>query len=150
VAVASAVTPSGGRAAGRLGLGMLCLAASMPDGFDALDTNWRVAQEIAAEHGRQMDPSVLRLVRADAHRREPRSGARQCPLRLLKWLDYFNKIIPARYADLAGHDPIDRLVETGRIVCGTPDDAIAQRDRAAEAMFAKHAAERAAKSRAAD
>ena len=216
VAVASAVTPSGGRAAGRLGLGMLCLAASMPDGFDALDTNWRVAQEIAAEHGRRMDPSVLRLV-GQMHIAETREQARaNTSFGFLKWLDYFNEIIPARYADLAGHDPIDRLVETGRIVCGTPDDAIAQiekfyekqgefgcflqaahnwadfeatkksyelyaryvvphfrrpnvnraaslawtfentedfnarRDRAAEAMFAKHAAERAAKSRAAE
>ena len=43
----------------------------------------------------------------------------------LKWLDYFNKIIPACYADRAGHDPIYRLVGTGRIVCGTRDDAIA-------------------------
>ena len=33
-----------GDAVGRLGLGMSCLAASMPAGFDALDTNWHVAQ----------------------------------------------------------------------------------------------------------
>ena len=81
-----------------------------------LDTNWRVAREIAAEHGRRMDPSVPRLV-GQIHIAESREPARaNTSFGFLKWLDYFNKIIPARYADLAGHDPIDRLVETGRIV----------------------------------
>ncbi|HRI19279.1 MAG TPA: LLM class flavin-dependent oxidoreductase, partial [Burkholderiaceae bacterium] len=43
VAVASAVTPSGGRLAGRYDLGMLCVAAAVTTGFDALTTNWRTA-----------------------------------------------------------------------------------------------------------
>ena len=62
VCVASAVTPSGGRLAGKYDLGMLCVAAANPAGFDALDTNWAVANEIAAEHGRTMDRSRLRIV----------------------------------------------------------------------------------------
>src|SRR5690348_3759060 len=62
VCVASAVTPSGGRLAGRYDLGMLCVAAGENAGFDALDVNWRVANEVAAEHGRTMDPGRLRLV----------------------------------------------------------------------------------------
>ena len=33
-----------------------------PVGFDALDTNWQIACDIAAEHGRTMDPARLRLV----------------------------------------------------------------------------------------
>jgi limonene 1,2-monooxygenase len=37
VAVASAVTPSGGRLAGRYGLGMLCVAADRGSGFNALE-----------------------------------------------------------------------------------------------------------------
>src|SRR6516165_4634849 len=51
VAVASTITPSGGRAAGRYALGMLCVAATQPDGFDVLAVNWQTACEIAAEHG---------------------------------------------------------------------------------------------------
>ena len=62
VCVASTVTPSGGRAAGKYDLGMLCVAATQADGFNALDVNWQVAKEIAAEHGRAMDPARLRLV----------------------------------------------------------------------------------------
>jgi hypothetical protein len=49
VAVASAVTPSGGRLAGRYDLGMLCVAASDARGHDALDANWRITNEIAAQ-----------------------------------------------------------------------------------------------------
>ncbi len=43
VCVASTVTPSGGRAAGTHDLGMLCVAATQPDGFDALAVNWNTA-----------------------------------------------------------------------------------------------------------
>jgi limonene 1,2-monooxygenase len=39
LAVASAITPSGGKLAGKHGLGMLCVAASNPAGYDVLDTN---------------------------------------------------------------------------------------------------------------
>ena len=62
VCVASAVTPSGGRLAGKYDLGMLCVAAGESAGFSALDTNWAVANEIAAENGRTMDRRRLRIV----------------------------------------------------------------------------------------
>src|SRR6202451_3020973 len=51
VCVASAVTPSGGRLAGQTDLGMLCVAAGENAGFNALDVNLGIANEIAAEHG---------------------------------------------------------------------------------------------------
>jgi limonene 1,2-monooxygenase len=40
VAIASAITPTGGTLAGRHGLGLLCVAASSPAGYDVLDVNW--------------------------------------------------------------------------------------------------------------
>ena len=129
VAVASLVTPSGGRAAGKYGLGMLCVAATVEGAFDVLATNWKVAQEIAAEHGRTMDPAVLRLV-GPMHIAETREQARaNVRYGLQKYLDYYQAINPARFSDLEGRDPVDVLIETGRAVIGTPDDAIAQIDR---------------------
>jgi limonene 1,2-monooxygenase len=62
IAVASAITPSGGMLAGRHGLGMLCVAATETQGFNVLGENWTIANQIAAEHGRTMDPRRLRLV----------------------------------------------------------------------------------------
>ena len=82
VAVVSAVTPSGGRLAGKYGLSMICVAATNPFGYDALAANWQIANDIAAEQGRTMDPARLRLV-GPMHIAETRAKAyRELPLRL--------------------------------------------------------------------
>jgi limonene 1,2-monooxygenase len=129
VCVASTVTPSGGRAAGRYDLGMLCVAATQPDGFDTLAVNWKTAQEIAAEHGRKMDPARLRLV-GPMHIAETREKARKnAAFGFYKWFDYFQRINPARFAALPKGDPLDILIAAGGIVVGTPEDAIRQIDR---------------------
>ena len=129
VCVASTVTPSGGRAAGKYDLGMLCVAATQADGFNALDVNWRVANEIAAEHGRRMDPARLRLV-GPMHIAETREEAmRNARFGFHKWFDYFQRINPARFAGLPPGDPLEVLVGAGSIAVGTPDDAIAMIDR---------------------
>jgi limonene 1,2-monooxygenase len=128
VCVASSVTPSGGRAAGHYDLGMLCVAATIQKGFDALDLNWRVANEVAAEHGRKMDPSRLRLV-GPVHIAATREQARKnVQYGLYKWAEYFSKINPmAAGDDLSGDgDLADKLVASGRAVIGTPDDAYDQ------------------------
>jgi len=136
MAVASTVTPSGGRAAGKYGLSMLCVAATQADGFDVLGTNWRVANEIAAEHGRTMDPSVLRLV-GPMHIAETREEAREnAKFGFYKWFDYFQRINPARFANLPKGDPLDLLIAGGGIVVGTPEDAIKQIER----LYAKQGA----------
>jgi limonene 1,2-monooxygenase len=129
VCVASTVTPSGGRAAGRYDLGMLCVAATQADGFNALDVNWQAAKEIAAEHGRTMDPARLRLVGA-MHVAPSREEARKnASFGFYKWFDYFQRINPARFANLPPGDPLDILVAAGAIVVGTPEDAIKQIER---------------------
>jgi limonene 1,2-monooxygenase len=131
VAVASSVTPSGGTAAGKYGLGMLCVAATVAGGYDALDVNWRVANETAVKRGATMDPSRLRLV-GPVHIAETREKARDnVRFGLSKWADYFSKISPlAQTRDFAGEgELVDRLVRSGRAVVGTPDDAIAQIER---------------------
>jgi limonene 1,2-monooxygenase len=126
VAVASAITPSGGMLAGRLGLGMLCVAATETAGFDVLGENWKVANAIAAEHGRTMDPRRLRLV-APMHLAETREQARADVARgLARWCEYFDRVAPKGMGGLVGRgDPADLLVNAGRAAIGTPEDAIA-------------------------
>jgi len=130
IAVASTVTPSGGRAAGRYGLGMLCVASTQPDGFDALGVNWRVACDFAAERGAEMDRSELRLV-APIHVAATRDEARRnVKFGLEKWAAYFNRISPAGFGNPApSGDLVDGLVDSGRAVIGTPDDAVALLER---------------------
>ncbi|HUA36385.1 MAG TPA: LLM class flavin-dependent oxidoreductase [Candidatus Binataceae bacterium] len=123
-AVASTFTPSGGKLAGRYNVGMLCVAASQQAGYDVLGTNWQIATEVAREHGREMDRSVLRLV-APMHIAETREQAmRDVKFGLTKWIDYFSAINPtATGDDLGAKDPAEAMVESGRAVIGTPDDA---------------------------
>jgi limonene 1,2-monooxygenase len=125
VAVASAITPSGGMLAGRLGLGMLCVAATESQGFDVLRENWRVANEVAAEHGRTMDPRQLRLV-APIYVAETREKARADVARgLARWCEYFDRVAPKGMGGLLDHgDPVDLLINSGRAVIGTPQDAV--------------------------
>ena len=126
VAVASAITPSGGMLAGRLGLGMLCVAATETAGFDVLGENWKVAKEVAAEHGRTMDPRRLRLV-APMHIAETREQARADVARgLARWCEYFDRVAPKGMGGLLDRgDPVDLLINAGRAAIGTPEDAIA-------------------------
>jgi len=130
IAVASAVSPSGGRAAGKYGLGMLCVAATNAGGgFDALSVNWQIAGEVAAENGIEMDRSRLRLV-GPVHIAETREQARaNVQWGLHKWREYFQRINPLSPGGAGGKDPIDEMIESGQAVIGTPDDAIAQIQR---------------------
>jgi len=125
IAVASSVTPSGGKLAGRHGFGMLCVAATQEGGYDALGINWQVANETAAEHGRTMDPEKLRLV-GPVHIAETREEAMQnIKFGFEKWSDYFAGIT----GNIAGRQQggsVEDAIKAGVIVVGTPDDAIAQ------------------------
>lgn len=126
ICVASAVSPSGGRAAGKYGLGMLCVAATNADGFDALSTNWQIACEIAAENGQVMDRGKLRLV-GPVHIAESREQARKnVEWGLHKWREYFANLNPLAPPLPEGMDPVDAMIASGQAVIGTPDDAIEQ------------------------
>lgn len=126
IAVASSVTPSGGKLAGRYGFGMLCVAATQTGGYDALGINWKVANDTAKEHGRVMDPERLRLV-GPVHIAPTREQAfKNVEFGFKNWLDYFQKINPGGALQQVGGDPIPHLIKEGVIVVGTPVDAIAQ------------------------
>jgi len=122
-AVVSAVTPSGGRLAGKYDLSMICVAATNPFGYDALASNWQIACDIAAEHGRQMDPARLRLV-GPMHLAETRENAfANARFGFEKYLNYLNNN-QRRFIVPAGADPLEWFVENNYGVVGTPADAI--------------------------
>jgi limonene 1,2-monooxygenase len=132
VAITSAVTPSGGRLAGKYGLGMLCVAAGEGAGFDALATNWEVANQVAAADGRTMDRAGLRCV-VNMHLAETREQAiENIRFGCHEFIDYFNNNQP-RFHVPPGQDTVDWVVENKIAVIGTPDDAIAR----IEALYAK-------------
>ncbi len=113
------MTPSGGRLAGRYDLGMLCVAAGERAGFDALDTNWKVAGEIAAENGREMDRSRLRCV-LNMHLADSREQAiADIRYGCEEFIRYFNNNQP-RFDVPEGADYVEWVIEHHVAVVGNP------------------------------
>ncbi|MDB5579675.1 MAG: luciferase-like protein [Bradyrhizobium sp.] len=128
ISVASAMTPSGGRLAGKYGLGLLCVAAASSQGYDTLAANWAIANEIAAENGHVMDTQQLRLV-APVHIAETREMARaEVREGIKRYVDYMNNNAP-RFIFPEGTDLVQWWIDEKLGVIGTPDDAIAYIER---------------------
>ena len=62
IALAAVASPTGPRLAGRYGLGLISIGATLSaDGFDALAHHWNVMEERAAAHDETVDRSQWRL-----------------------------------------------------------------------------------------
>ncbi|MBV9420355.1 MAG: LLM class flavin-dependent oxidoreductase, partial [Alphaproteobacteria bacterium] len=82
--------------------------------------------EDAAENGKTMDPARLRLV-GPVHIAETRAEAyKNVEFGLRKWQDYFGGISGVAGRQGTENQTIEQLAQSGQIVVGTPDDAIAQ------------------------
>ena len=129
IAVASQVSPTGATAAGRHGLSMLSIGATSAGGFNALASNWAIAEEKAREHGQTIDRRNWRLV-GPMHIAETREQARaDCAHGLEQWIYYFREVAALPLVADGEGDMIDQLVASGMAVIGTPEDAIAQIER---------------------
>jgi limonene 1,2-monooxygenase len=127
IAVASQVSPTGARAAGRHGVGLLSLGATSTGGFNALSSNWAIAEEMAAEHGNRLDRAAWRLVGPMHIAPTKDEAVADVRFGLEKWLYYFREIANLPVAPVeAGRDPVEALIETGLAVIGTPDEAAAK------------------------
>jgi limonene 1,2-monooxygenase len=131
IAVASQVSPTGARAAGRFGVSMLSLGATNTAGFDMLGFNWGVAEEKAAEHGTTVDRKSWRLV-GPMHIAETKEQAyADVDFGLPQWIDYFQRVAALPVAPESDDSKLlaDSINDSGFAVIGTPDDAIAQLQR---------------------
>ncbi len=130
IVVASSLSPSGPKMAGKYGVGMLSLAATNPAGFEVLDYHFQVAEEVAAANGKQVDRAKWRMMGPMYVAPTVEQALEECR-HGLKWvMDYISHIVPT------GHDeamPYEELVaamnETGAAIIGTPEMAIAQIER---------------------
>ena len=132
MAVAAAVSPSGPRAAGTHGIGMLSMAATSGEGFDMLPAHWEVCESMAAQHDQSVDRQNWRLV-APMHLAESREQAEaDMEYGLLKLVRYFERLGNEDYAygrslEAAIEQWTQRgLTLLGRAIIGTPDDAVEQ------------------------
>ncbi len=129
ICVASQVSPTGAKAAGKHGVGLLSIGATQSGGFNALASNWAIAEDSARDSGNRMDRDKWRLV-GPVHIAETREQARaDVRFGLEDWLYYFREVAALPLAPQDGTDPVDALIASGMAVIGTPEDAIAQIER---------------------
>ncbi len=131
VFVANTISPSGMVAAGKLGCGVLSVAAFSPGGLSSLPKRWAMAEEIAAENGKTVDRKNWRLVfpihLAESSKEaldDVRDGGNT-------WIQkYFIETLAARvqFEEYPGQPTeemtLDRMAARGGAIVGTPDDAI--------------------------
>ena len=131
MAVASQVSPTGSQLAGKFGMGLLSLGATSIAGFNALASNWKIAEESAAEHGQVVNRKGWRLV-GPMHIAETREQARKdVEWGFHRWVDYYRHVATLPLAP-DGVDPIQAMIDSGFAVVGTPDDAVEQIERLIE------------------
>ncbi len=129
VAVAAIASPSGPRIAGKYGLGLLSIGATMAIGADVLALHWDVMEERAAAFGTSVDRRDWRLV-GPMHIAETKEQAmKEVEFGIDDWFDYLQKVAAApQFCPLGDtlRERIDWVNATGVGVIGTPDDAVAQ------------------------
>jgi limonene 1,2-monooxygenase len=133
MAVASSISPSGMRLAGKYGIGVLSIASNSTEGLQALPTQWSIAEASAAEHGQHVDRRDWRVLMAfhiaptrDKARREAVAG-------LQRWHNEYNVRVLGRPNARHIDDQWELLDEitgggaagAGAAVIGTPDDLVA-------------------------
>ncbi|GAA1936434.1 LLM class flavin-dependent oxidoreductase [Nocardioides hwasunensis] len=133
IAVTAAVSPTGPKLAGRLGLSLLSLAATDPAAVDRLAGHWDVLEVEAQEHGHVADRSTWRLM-GPMHIAESLEQAKKNMEHGFLWLmNYMKHVSPTtsgEFTDIS--ELVDVMNETGKGVIGTPEMAVAQLKRLEE------------------
>jgi limonene 1,2-monooxygenase len=132
IAVAAIASPSGPRIAGKHGLGLLSVGATMVQDVDVLAMHWDVLEQRAAEFGQRADRDKWRLVGV-MHIAETKDQAlRDVEYGIEDWFDYLQKTAAAPQFHPEGdtlQERIEWVHESGVGAIGTVEDAIDQIDR---------------------
>jgi limonene 1,2-monooxygenase len=133
ISVAAVASPTGARLAGRYGLGLLSIGATLTaDGFDALAHHWSVMEERAAAYGTTVDRSRWSLV-GPFHIAETEEQAyKDVEYGLVEWSRYFAHVaaFPQMAVQTGDVAQVIRFInESGVGVIGTPQQARAQIQR---------------------
>ncbi|MGA7132194.1 MAG: LLM class flavin-dependent oxidoreductase [Mycobacterium sp.] len=133
LAVAAVASPTGARLAGKHGIGLLSIGATLTvEGFNALSYHWGIVEERAAAFGSQVDRKNWSLVGL-FHIAETEMQAREeVKFGIEPWFRYFQKVAAFPQMTMPGDEldeMIDILNDNGAGVIGTPEQARAQVQR---------------------
>lgn len=127
IVVAGVASPTGPRLAGKHGLGLLSIGATMsPDGYDALGKHFGIMEERAAAFGTEVNRDQWRLV-CPMHIAETLEQAREdVRYGLGAWVEYFGKTAAFPHFGSGGAS-MDMMIEymndSGMGIIGTVDQA---------------------------
>ena len=132
MAVASSLSPSGMKLAGKYGIGVLSIASHSQEGLQALPTQWSFAEDAAAQYGHTVERADWRVLMA-WHLAETREQAiAEAAHGLHRWHNEYNVEILGRPGAVHFDDPYALVDDVssggtngaGAAVIGTPDDAV--------------------------
>ncbi|WP_055402291.1 MULTISPECIES: LLM class flavin-dependent oxidoreductase [unclassified Mycobacterium] len=133
LSVAAVASPTGARLAGKHGIGLLSIGATLTvEGFNALSYHWGIVEERAAAFGTRVDRSNWSLVGL-FHLAETEKQAREeVKFGIEPWFRYFQKVAAFPQMTMPGEqldEMIDVINENGAGVIGTPERAREQVQR---------------------
>ena len=129
VGVAAIASPSGPRIAGKHGLSLLSIGATLTGDLDLLGQHWGIAVERAAQFGTTMDRDRWRLV-GPMHIAETKEQAyAEVAHGLDDWCNYLQHVAAVPHFEPGGAtftERVDWINNSGIGVIGTPEDAVRQ------------------------
>ncbi|CQD16483.1 limonene 1,2-monooxygenase [Mycobacterium europaeum] len=133
LSVAAVASPTGARLAGKHGIGLLSIGATLTvEGFNALSYHWGIVEERAAAFGTQVDRRNWSLVGL-FHLAETEKQAREeVKFGIEPWFHYFQKVAAFPQMTMPGEqldEMIDVINDNGAGVIGTPERARQQVQR---------------------
>jgi limonene 1,2-monooxygenase len=130
ICAAATFSPSGPQTAARFGAGLLSIAATQEQGFDALGYHWGVMEDVSAKHGTTVDRRAWRLMGPMHIAETVEQAQRDVAYGLADVQRYLTKVLPVPFDDDATLEQrIEAANANGSFVIGTPDMAIAQIER---------------------
>jgi limonene 1,2-monooxygenase len=127
IAVASMISSSGMKCAGKHGVGVLSVGSYLPEGLSALRTQWSFAESSAKDHGKQVARDNWRIVMPFHLAESKEQALREVADGLRRWNnEYVVGILGRPDAKTLddGYEAAKFMSEMGGGIFGTPDDAV--------------------------
>lgn len=126
-ALAATFTPNGPQTAGRLGTGLLSLAAASEAGFEVLNEHWKLVEEGCAANGHVADRRQWRHVVAVHIAETEEQAIEDVRFGLPGLIEYLSGVLPGFESDPSwSHEELVTRAQAGGFCIGTPETAIKQ------------------------
>lgn len=127
IVAAAVVSPSGPRIAGKHGLGLISIGATMKAGVDVLAMHWDVLEARAKEFNQKADRDAWRIVNIMHLAKTKDQAIKDIQYGLKDWCEYIKYTAAAPQIQVSGNDIsgyLEWIGDNASVVIGTYKDAI--------------------------